>query len=52
MKPSCIKAIVKKDGLAAVRNKLILLGLVWGIVVGPAALMIALGIYVWRVRSR
>jgi hypothetical protein len=26
--------------------------LFWGIVVGPAALMIALGIYVWRVRSR
>jgi hypothetical protein len=26
--------------------------LFWGIVVGPTALMIALGIYVWRVRSR
>ncbi len=33
MNLSCIKAIVWKDGLAAVRNKLVLLGLVWGVLI-------------------
>lgn len=32
MKASCIKAIVKKDAIAAMRNKLIVLGLVSGVI--------------------
>ncbi|MFQ5891494.1 MAG: ABC transporter permease [Candidatus Methanofastidiosia archaeon] len=33
MKTICIKAILKKDAIAAARNKLVLLGLVWGILI-------------------